>query len=109
MTGKTRSAMGAAKAGPPAPRRRRRGWLGLLIALAISLAVGFAYLRVGDSPVAIAIEGQTLTWRFLLRGPVAPPGDVAIIAIDDRAAAKAGRLPIPRQMLADAIDRLRAA
>lgn len=110
MTNKRAAPVSRSTAPPsPKPRRRRRGWLGLAIALAISLAVGFAYLRVGDSPIAIAIEGQTLTWRFLLRGPVAPPGDVAIIAVDDRTAAEAGRLPIPRRMLADAIDRLRAA
>jgi adenylate cyclase len=95
---------------PSSPRRRRRrGWLGAAIALAVSLAVAYAYQRFGETSVATAIEGQTLTWRFLLRGALQPPGDVAIIAIDDKAVAQAGRFPVPRQLLADAVARLRAA
>ncbi len=103
--------MGTGSASPPSSPtpRRRLGWLGTLVALALSLLVAFAYLRVGDSPVATAIEGQTLTWRFLLRGPAAPPGDVAIVAIDDRTVAEAGRFPLPRRILADAVARLHAA
>ena len=53
-------------------------------------------------------EAQTLAWRFQIRGPVAPPGAVAILAIDDRAIAFANMWPLPRRLLAEAVNRVHA-
>ena len=84
-------------------------WFRLLIAVALSAAVAFAYLRYRDSSPLAGIEGQTLTWRFRLRGPVKPPGDVAIVAIDDRTIAAVGKWPPPRRVLARTVATLDAA
>jgi adenylate cyclase len=81
------------------------------LALALSLLVALGYLALRDSPTAATIEGQTLTWRFALRGQVAggAPRHVAIAAIDDRTIATMRRWPLPRRDLAAIIDRLAAA
>ncbi|HEX6957447.1 MAG TPA: adenylate/guanylate cyclase domain-containing protein [Ferrovibrio sp.] len=67
------------------------------------------YLFWRDTPLFGAIEGQTLTWRFQIRGPIQAPSDIAIIAIDDASMEPLKRWPLPRIILADAITRLAAA
>src|SRR5262249_27117723 len=59
-----------------------------------------------DAPAVSVIEGQTLSWRFQLRGKIAPPANVVILAVDDRTVAKLGRWPIPHQELATAVRKL---
>jgi adenylate cyclase len=60
-------------------------------------------------PLFNSIEGTTLDWRFRLRGTVQAPTEVAIIAIDERTLAEIGRWPLPRSVIAAAIDHLREA
>ena len=55
------------------------------------------------------LEGETLDWRFALRGPIAPSGEVVIVAIDEASIRALGRWPLPRQVLAQAVERLSAA
>jgi adenylate cyclase len=97
---------------PLMARRRKPGrlhWRRLTLALMISLAVVAAFLAFDGAPLPDMIEGQTLNWRFRLRGPVPPPADVAIIAIDDQTFNTLNRWPLPRRVLAEAVDRLQAA
>jgi adenylate cyclase len=68
-----------------------------------------ALLHMTDNPVLERVEGITLDWRFVLRGPLPSPTDTAIITIDDRSLAGLGRWPLPRATLARAIDQLSAA
>lgn len=75
------------------------GLLGAIVAL----------LHMTDNPVLERVEGITLDWRFVLRGPLPSPADTAIITIDDRSLANLGRWPLPRATLARAIDQLSAA
>lgn len=90
-------------------RRRRPSRLFILTGLVVALAGIALYLTEREAPWAVAVEGETLAWRFQLRGPQAPPADIVILAIDDRAVAAAGQWPLPRGLLADMVDRLRAA
>ena len=85
--------------------RRRRGWIGPA-GIALTLAVALAYLLVRDAAPFAALEGQTLDARFALRGPIAPAADTVLLAIDDKTVRSAGSWPIPRTLLADALDRL---
>jgi adenylate cyclase len=73
------------------------------------MAVSLAYAAFRDVSLFSAIEGQTLNWRFRLRGPIDPPATLAIVAIDDATIAKLKRWPVPRHTLADAIARIDAA
>jgi adenylate cyclase len=84
-------------------------WRYGLLSLLVSLLVALAYLGLRDTPVISAIEGQTLNWRFQLRGIKAPPPEAVILAIDERTVAKLGQPPIHRQKLAEAIEKLTAA
>lgn len=59
-----------------------------------------------DSGILASLEDASIDWRFRFRGPVAPPADVAIIALDDATLAGLGRFPVPRQRIAETIGRL---
>ncbi len=50
------------------------------------------------------IEGHLLDARFLWRGPISPPGDVAIVAFDDAAVSQLDAFPPPRSALAAAVS-----
>lgn len=62
-------------------------WRYSALALLVSVVVALSYLALRDAPVVSAIEGQSLNWRFQLRGNQAPPPQVVILAIDDRTVA----------------------
>jgi len=67
----------------------------------VSTAVGMA--------VAWRAPGFSLYARdrlMQLRGPLAPPDDIAIIAIDEASIARFGRFPWPRSLAASALDRI---
>ncbi|WP_374367692.1 CHASE2 domain-containing protein [Dongia sp.] len=87
-----------------AKRIDRRGWLGFVAAGLLGAFV--ALLHLTANAALERIEGATLDWRFMLRGAIPAPDDVAIIAIDDRSLAELGRWPWPREKLADIVDRL---
>src|SRR5512138_2465920 len=80
-----------------------------VIALAAMLVIAVGQLWYGDSAPVGAIEGTALTWRFGLRGPMAPPDNVAILAIDDKTVTQLKRWPLPRRAIADAVTKLIAA
>src|SRR3546814_649184 len=100
-----RSASTTSSPAPRCPERRRRAgegfpamrlaqrlaarprvpWRHAAIAVAISFAVAAGYfLRLHAVAPFSALEMQTLGWRFQIRGPIAPPDMLAILAIDDR-------------------------
>ena len=79
-------------------------WRYAALSLLASVVVALAYLVSSVS----TIEGQTLNWRFQLRGSHAPPPQVVIIAIDDRTVAKLGHWPVPHRELAAGIEKLSA-
>jgi adenylate cyclase len=84
-------------------------WRYALLSLLASLLIALTYLGLRDTRVISAIEGQTLNWRFQLRGSEKPPTEAVILAIDDKTVAKLGQLPVRRRELAAAIDKLAAA
>ncbi|WP_374652466.1 CHASE2 domain-containing protein [Dongia sp.] len=88
--------------------RAKRGWLGLVLASVLGLAIGWLHLS-SDPWLESIDQGATLDWRFRLRGPQAPPNDIAIIVVDDRSLAKFGQWPWPRAKLAEIIEYLRLA
>ena len=47
-----------------------------------------------------------LDLRYLVRGPIAPPPDYVVVAIDDRTLASLKSFPVPRPAIAAAVDRL---
>ena len=55
------------------------------------------------------LEGETLDWRFALRGPVSPSGEVVLVGIDESSIRALGAWPLRRQVLAQAVERLSAA
>jgi adenylate cyclase len=90
--------------------RPRLPWRHAAIAVALSVAVAAGYfLRLHDAAPFSTIEAQTLSWRFQMRGPVAPPPTVAILAIDDRTISSTNAWPLPRRLLADAVIRVHRA
>ncbi len=82
-----------------------RWWRAAVAAMFTALVVS-GYVIGRDAPLASVIEGQALAWRFLARGPAPAPTNVAIIAIDDRTIAALKRWPLPRRVLAAAIEKL---
>lgn len=81
----------------------------LLAALIVTFAIFALDARYGDGDVLAPLELQTLDWRFRLRGPVPPGGDVVLVMADDAAVAELGAWPPPRTVLADAVARLSEA
>ena len=86
----------------PAPRSercragRRRELPGLrgrlLVALLASACRARVDARFGDGDVLAPLELQTLDWRFRLRGPMPPGGEVALVLADDATVAGARRM-----------------
>jgi adenylate cyclase len=87
---------------------RPRARVETLVVAVLTLLLVFAYLAARDSGPFQAIEGQTLDWRFRLRGPQAVSPEIAIVAIDDRTLAELGRWPFSRRWLAAAVERIAA-
>ena len=91
------------------PAGLHRLWAGarfLFAALLPAAAVTVVYALTGAVPLIQALEAETLTWRYRVRGPVAPGPEVAVIAIDDRSIDALGGWPLQRDDLARAIDLL---
>jgi adenylate cyclase len=85
-----------------------RRWRALL-ALVVTLLVAAGQLWYRDAAPVGAIEGTALAWRFTLRGQMAPPDNVAILAIDDKTVTQLRRWPVPRRAIAEAVMKLVAA
>ncbi|MBL8659713.1 MAG: adenylate/guanylate cyclase domain-containing protein [Rhodospirillales bacterium] len=86
-----------------APQRRKTA---LLAALSVAIALALAAVVWREAPLVAAADGETLDWRFRLRGELAPGPEVLLVAIDDRSVGAFGRWPIPREVLAAAVRAL---
>lgn len=85
------------------PWFRRAGFLAALLATLLVVAAHYM------APVQLErLERLTLDWRFLMRGPEKPSGDVVIVAYDEASIRSFGRLPVDRSLMAQAIDRVAA-
>ena len=65
--------------------------------------------RFGAEEALAPLELQTLDWRFRLRGPEAPSGEVVLVLADDPTLAELGTWPPSRGVIASAVDRLSRA
>ncbi|MEM8836934.1 MAG: adenylate/guanylate cyclase domain-containing protein [Pseudomonadota bacterium] len=75
-----------------------------LIAISAALFVGL--WRPSDQGGFFSgFEARLLDVRFAIRGPKAPPADVAILAIDNDVLAEIGDFPPSREVIAQAIER----
>jgi len=73
--------------------------------VAIIFALVMSIWRPSDTGGLIAgLEGRALDARFLFRGHIEPPDNVAILAIDDRTLAALDAFPPPRDTLANALE-----
>ena len=72
----------------------------------IGLTVIFAVVFFIPLQFFETIHGKLYDLTFRIRGPVAPPSDIAIVAVDDDSLARVGRWPWPRNTCAALIDRL---
>src|SRR4051794_32977590 len=87
-----------------------------MVPLRVWLHIGAALTATGLAAVAHytgALNGPertTVDARFGVRGPVAPDGRIAIVALDQKSLRAFNvQLPIPRSRYADVLDRVRAA
>jgi adenylate cyclase len=83
-------------------------WWRAVIAVLLTALVAVGYVIGRDTALINAVEGTALTWRFLLRGAETPPGNVAILAIDDKTVTQLKRWPLPRRTIAESISKLTA-
>lgn len=101
---------------PPGPVRplmlaRLRSWraavalAALVVAVAWGLLLGLLQLQARSSFLD-RIEAPLQDLRLLIAGPIRPPHDLVIVAIDDETVRQAGSYPLPRQLLASMVDRL---
>lgn len=76
-------------------------FLGVVLASA-----GAAVYLSGQAP---GLEFFARDWLMRTRGPLSPPGEVVIAAIDEESIKRFGRFPWPRSVMARALERLREA
>lgn len=55
------------------------------------------------------LERYGRDWLMRARGVLAPPDDIAIVAIDEKSIHRLGRFPWPRSLMADLVDKLAEA
>ncbi len=91
-----------------APRKlRRRRELAILFVVVASAAIAIAAYA---THLTRSLELQTVDARFSVRGTQERPGDIAIVAVDDRTFTELGvQWPFPRSLHGRVIDRLREA
>ncbi len=81
--------------------------LSILTVMVIGMVILLYYSRTG---LLESIETKTYDWRLRdWRGPLAPTGTIAIIAIDEKSISDLGRFPWNRQHFADLIKTVAAA
>jgi adenylate cyclase len=73
------------------------------------LAIALGLLCLFAPPTLIEqIELRVLDWHARLRGPLPPPANISIVAIDETSLALVGRWPWPRTRTAEIVQRLAA-
>jgi len=82
-------------------------WAATCAGIAVTILV--AVLVLAPLPFLETIHGKLYDLTFQIRGTVAPPSDIAIVAIDDDSILRVGRWPWPRSACAALIDRLSQA
>jgi len=81
----------------------------LFCVAALAWGAGLAFLYRGGALAPLdGVEGASLDLRFRMRGSVAPPGDLVIVAIDDATVAATG-YPPPRAALAELVRTIGAS
>jgi adenylate cyclase len=93
-------------AGPARPRRRNLGVRLALVGLAA--LVGLTCLLRPPRFVEL-IELKIHDWHVLWRGPVPPPPDITVVAIDEASLERIGHWPWPRTRTAELVVRLAEA
>lgn len=74
----------------------------------VALGVALAFSGATLSGMLDAPERASLVGRLRVRGPISPPPDVAIVAIDEASLVRYGQMPWDRRRFATLIDRLAA-
>jgi signal transduction histidine kinase/CHASE2 domain-containing sensor protein len=93
------SAGGKTKPNGPA---RRIAWLITIVLISTVIGLGISW-RLPE------LDAAARDWMLRTRGAIAPPAEVAIIAIDEHSIARLGRFPWPRSITARLLDRIGAA
>ncbi len=92
-----------------AARAAARIGLPLVPMLLLASVLLSLWRTVGIDPVTERVEQALLDLRFRLRGPIAPPDGVVIVAIDEAAVREIGMMGPMRAALATAVERISAA
>jgi adenylate cyclase len=82
-------------------------WYWVILCLIAGVAIGFWH--PGEHSGTASLEGRLLDLRHLVRGPIEPPAEYVIVAIDDKTLRRLKRFPPPRAAIAACIDRLTEA
>lgn len=93
-------------------KQLKRRFQGPLFQAGLAFVFAFIAIFFFASPVGQRLELMLLSAFFSLRGPLSPPSDVVLIAIDDRSyqVLKAStNFPLPRRYIATALEVIQAA
>lgn len=74
----------------------------LLSAAVLPVLLAAVHLLDLAPPAMRDLEARTLTWRYMMRGPLAASDAVALVMIDDATVAALGQWPVSRRHLAEA-------
>ncbi len=75
----------------------------------VAWAIGAAALTASNPPSVQGLERQAQSLLFKVRGPVPPPSEIVILAIDEASIAQLTSLPLRRAIYAEAIEKLMQA
>jgi len=82
----------------------RNRWAATLAGIVLTVCIGVLFFL--PLPFFETLHGKLYDLAFQIRGPVTPPPDVTVVAIDDDSLSRVGRWPWPRSTCAALIDRL---
>src|SRR5262247_4692047 len=90
---------------------RRNGWIegAHRVAWLIAIVFGSVFIGVGLSWRMPELDSAARDWLVRSRGKIAPPPEIAIIAIDEVSIARLGRFPWPRALMARGLELISAA
>jgi len=83
-------------------RINQTAWTFLIVAVSAVLGMSVAWRAPG-------LDLYARDWLMRIRGPLAAPDDIVIVAIDEASIARFGRFPWPRSVMARAIDAIAAS
>ncbi|HEY6400825.1 MAG TPA: CHASE2 domain-containing protein, partial [Blastocatellia bacterium] len=91
--------------------RGRKGWIEAAYRAVWLVVIVFAsvLIGVGLSWRMPELDLAARDWLLRGRGKIAPPPEIAIIAIDEESIARLGRFPWPRELMARGLERISAA